>query len=171
MCMVERLLIACHKLMLTRELGIQKWFQKNHAVFLDEGLYLKRHGFDSLFWRTVFAGSISCPTWGEQTELELGWLSAWPYASGLRQIACSWKWLTDPGSTALRGKSIQCFKTCKCVKRLPGAIGVAAGQRRQSMEWKTTSKCVFIFRNPAMFLMFSFSVPFIYLEPCTASGR
>lgn len=92
--------------MLTRKLCIKKWFRKNHAGFLDKGLYLRRHGFDSVFWRTALSGSISCLTLGKQAEVQWGgWLSAYPYAVWLEPNVLFMKMIDSLG-TALKGRSL-----------------------------------------------------------------
>lgn len=103
--MVESVLTAYHKVMLTREPGIQQWFKKNHAVF-----WTRPSSQETWIWQPLLenalAGSIWCLTAGKQAELEAGWLSACPYAPGLSQISCSQKWLTDPLDTALKGRAL-----------------------------------------------------------------
>lgn len=116
----EMLFAVYYKLILTRPSGTTNWFQKNHAMFLNEGLSLKKLGFDCLFRRTTHAHSILCLTAGKQAELELGgWLSACPYGPGLSQISCSQK-MTDRSSRhcCQRKISAQYFRSCKLVKRL-----------------------------------------------------
>lgn len=49
-----------------------KMIQKESCCVLDEGIYLRRHGFDSLLWSNALAGSILCLTLGKQAELESG---------------------------------------------------------------------------------------------------
>ena len=46
--------------------------QKESCCVSDEGIYLRRHGFDSLFWRNALAGSILRLTLGTHAALESG---------------------------------------------------------------------------------------------------
>lgn len=88
-----------------------------------------------------------------------GWLSACSYASGWSQSFCSRKWRTGPLGTALKERSLFSALDLVKEKEVPWSIRIAAGPKNiGNIELKMTSKCVFIFGNPATFLMLSLSL-------------
>lgn len=72
---------------------------------------------------------------------------------------------------SLRKISVQCFRSCQWVKGSLRHWNCCWSKEYRKYRMKNDFECVFPFGNPSMFLMFSFNVPFIYLEPFHASGR